>query len=173
MHCSGSFTPSPSSRHVRLASQRNKVIGNAGGCFKRLVQLAGLPGASLHLHPGRTRRAGEVRTRHMHSGTTVPKRPDCSGFQRGTVFPSHTPSILPGRVRGVVSGPTYGYIWSKVNDSSPYTRGTTLHVYDHTDTQGHAQMKRWPYSGRTYATPNTPKNHRILPHLGGVAKVKS
>ena len=38
MRCSGSFTPSPSSRHVRLASQRGKVIGNAGGCFKRLAR---------------------------------------------------------------------------------------------------------------------------------------
>ena len=38
VRCSGSFAPSPSSRHVRLAWQRGKVIGNTGGCFKRLAR---------------------------------------------------------------------------------------------------------------------------------------
>ena len=38
VRCSGSFAPSPSSRHVRLAWQRGKCIGNTGGCFKRLAR---------------------------------------------------------------------------------------------------------------------------------------
>ena len=148
--CSGSFAPSPTSRHERLAWQRGKCIGNTGGCFKRLVgagiwcvcrptiivftpHMTARVQVSSALHCTCTPAAQQEGRECEHDTCTAAQRcptvqiaadsggGQCPRLVRQASRPAGCVATCPDRCTS-----TFGPFWSKVNVSSPYTRGTTL-----------------------------------------------